>query len=137
MRFFCSASRIDRMRSSTGITRSLHTIVDSAMVSTITMPVAADSPPMNTSRASASCFSAIGSVSTKVSGSAPAAGKCMTPPKAMGTTNRFIASMYSGNSQIALPRWFSLTFSTTAIWNCRGRNMIASIDSTVSHAQLA
>ena len=61
----------------------------------------------------------------------------MTPPNATGTTNTFIASMYSGNSQIALPRWFSFTFSTTAIWNCRGRNMIASIDSTVSHAQLA
>ena len=61
----------------------------------------------------------------------------MTPPKAMGSTNTFIASMYSGNSQIALPRWFSLTFSTTAIWNWRGRNMMASIDSTVSQAQLA
>ena len=39
-------------RSSTGITRSLQTMVESAMVSTITMPVAADRPPMKTSSAS-------------------------------------------------------------------------------------
>ena len=88
-----SESRIERMRSSTGITRSLQTIVDSAIVSTITMPVAADSPPMNTNSASASCFSAIGSVSTNVSGSTPMPAKCMTPPNATGTTNRFIANM--------------------------------------------
>ena len=73
------------------------------MVSTITMPVAADRPPMKTNSASASCFSTMGSVSTNVSGSAPA-GKCMTPPNATGTTNTFIASMYSGNSQIAFAR---------------------------------
>ena len=132
-----SCSRIDRIRSSTGITRSLQTIVESAMVSTITIPVAADSPPMNTSSASASCFSAIGSVSTNVSGSTGTPEKCSTPPKATGSTNTFIASMYAGNSQIALAMCFSFTFSTTATWNCRGRNMIASIDSTVSHAQLA
>ena len=46
-----------------------------------------------------------------------------------------IASMYTGNSQIAFERCFSSTFSTTATWNCRGRNMIAIIDSTVSQAQ--
>jgi hypothetical protein len=48
-----------------------------------------------------------------------------------------IASMYNGNSQIALLRCFSSTFSTTATWNWRGRNMIASIDRIVSHAQFA
>ena len=42
-------------RSSAGITRSLQTMVDSAMVSTMTMPVAADRPPMYTNSASASC----------------------------------------------------------------------------------
>ena len=51
-----SVSRSPFMRSSTGITRSLHTMVESAMVSTITMPVAADSPPMNTSSASHGCL---------------------------------------------------------------------------------
>ena len=92
------------MRRSTGITRSLQTIVDNAMVSTMTMLVAAERPPMNTSSASPCRFSAIGIVSTKVSGSTLAPEKCMTPPNAMGTTNTFIASMYKGNSQIALPR---------------------------------
>jgi hypothetical protein len=45
-----SARPSQRMRSSSGITRSLQTMVDSAMVSTMTMPVAADSPPMKTNR---------------------------------------------------------------------------------------
>jgi len=38
----------------------LQIMVDSAMVSTITMPVAADSPPMKTNSASASWPCAIG-----------------------------------------------------------------------------
>ncbi|MFO1305139.1 MAG: hypothetical protein U1F54_15495 [Burkholderiales bacterium] len=80
------------MRSRTGITRSLQTIVDSAIVST-TIPVAAERPPTNTSSASACCCCAIGSVSTNVSGSTAAPWKCRTPPKAIGTTNTFIASM--------------------------------------------
>ena len=37
------------------MTSEFDTIVESAMVSTITMPVAADSPPMKTSSASALC----------------------------------------------------------------------------------
>ena len=119
------------------MTRSLHTIVDKAIVSTMIMPVAADSPPMNTSKARSSCFSAIGSVSTKVSASTVPSGKRSKPPNAMGRTKMLIASMYTGNSQIAFERCFSSTFSTTATWNCRGRNMIAIIDSTVSQAQFA
>ena len=87
-----SVSRIARIRSSTGITRSLQTIVDSAIVSTITMPVAADSPPMNTNSASASCFSAIGSVSTNVSGSTPRP-EVHDAAERDRQTNRFIASM--------------------------------------------
>ena len=54
-------------RSSQGMTRSLQTMVDKAMVSTITIPVAADKPPMNTRTASASAPCAIGKVRTKVS----------------------------------------------------------------------
>jgi hypothetical protein len=42
-------------RSSTGMTSEFDTIVESAIVSTITMPVAADSPPMKTRSASALC----------------------------------------------------------------------------------
>ena len=64
-------------------------------------------------------------------------GKRSIPPKAIGSTKMLIASMYSGNSQIALFRCFSSRFSITATWNWRGRNMIASIESTVSHPQLA
>ena len=119
------------------MSRSLQTMVESAIVSTITIPVAADSPPMNTSSANSSCFSAIGSVSTKVSASTLPAGKCSTPPNAIGRTKMLMAIMYSGNSQIALLRCFSSTFSITATWNCRGRNMMASIDRMVSHIQLA
>jgi len=35
-----------RWRSSPGITRSLHTMVESAIVSTMIIPVPAESPPM-------------------------------------------------------------------------------------------
>ena len=63
------------------------------MVSTITMPVAADRPPMNTTSASSSCFCDIGSVSTNESASTLPAGKCSRPPKAIGSTNTLIASM--------------------------------------------
>ena len=112
-------------------------MVESAIVSTITIPLAADKPPMNTSSASSSWCSAIGSVSTKVSASTLPEGKCSSPPNAIGSTNTLIAIMYSGNSQIALLRCFSSTFSITATWNWRGRNMIASIDRMVSHIQPA
>ncbi len=68
-------------------------MVESAIVSTITMPVAADSPPMKTSSASSSCFSAIGSVSTNVSASTAPGAKCSRPPNAIGSTKMLIASM--------------------------------------------
>ena len=125
------------MRSSSGITRSLHTIVDSAIVSTITMPVAAESPPMKTKSARPSARCDIGSVRTKVSASTWPGGKCSAPPKAIGSTNRLIASMYSGKIHAARRRWRSSVFSITATWNWRGRKTIANIDSTVSHTQLA
>ncbi len=79
-------------RSSRGITRSLHIIVESAIVSTMTMPVAADSPPMNTSSASVSRLSAMGSESTKVSASTAPPGNCIRPAKAIGSTKMLIAS---------------------------------------------
>jgi len=65
-------------------------MVDSAMVSTITMPVAAERPPMNTNKASVSCWWAIGRVSTKVSASTVPVGKCSSPASATGSTNRLI-----------------------------------------------
>ncbi|MNQ40970.1 hypothetical protein D3C85_546340 [compost metagenome] len=105
------------------------------MVSTMTMPVAADSPPMNTSSANHSWRRAMGRVRTKVSASTVPAGKCIKPAKVIGRTKILIASRYSGNSQIALATWFSLTFSTTLIWNWRGRNRIDSIDRKISETQ--
>ena len=50
--------------SSSGTMRSLLTIVDKATLATITMPVAADSPPMYAAIASHSCPCASGNAST-------------------------------------------------------------------------
>ena len=62
------------------------------MVSTITMPVAADNPPMKTSSASASWRWAMGSVSTNVSASIWPGANCSRPPNAIGSTKTLIAS---------------------------------------------
>ncbi len=121
-------------RSSNGITRSLQTMVLSAMVSTMTMPVAADSPPINTRSVSAGDRSRMGRASTNISGSTSPPGKCRIPAKAMGRTKTLMARRYKGNSQMAFFRWFSSMFSTTAIWNWRGRSSIENIDSTISEA---
>ena len=59
-----ASSLSQRMRSSAGITRSLHTIVDSAIAATTTIAVADDRPPMKASSASAFCPWVIGTVST-------------------------------------------------------------------------
>jgi len=52
-------------------------------------------------------------------------------------TNTFDRQHVERKNQTAVRRCFSSTFSITETWNCRGRNMIASIDNTVSHAQFA
>ena len=82
-----------RVRSSSGITRSLQTMVDTAMVSTMTMPVAADRPPTKASSASAGWPCINGNESTKLSAppSAPAPPSSK-PPSAIGSTNRLISS---------------------------------------------
>ena len=56
------------VRNNKGITKSLHTIVDTAMVSTMTMLVAADTPPTNAIKASQPYPCDKGNDSTKVSG---------------------------------------------------------------------
>ena len=93
-----------RQRSTSGSTNSLLTMVDTAMVSTITMPVAADKPPMKASMASACWPSAKGSESTKFSGFMLPVSKYSKPPNAIGNTNRLISSMYSGNTHSARRR---------------------------------
>ena len=65
---------------------SLEIIVDSATDATITMPVAADAPPIKASMASAGWASASGRLITKESGVIPA-GSSICPAKAIGTTN--------------------------------------------------
>ena len=81
-----------RVRSSSGITRSLQTMVDTAIASTMTMPVAADRPPTKASSASACCPWSSGSESTNISGFMRPGPKCSRPPMAMGSTNRLINS---------------------------------------------
>ena len=66
------ALRDGARRSSSGITRSLQTMVETAIASTITMPVAADSPPDEGGERERRRPLASGSESTKVSGSAGA-----------------------------------------------------------------
>ncbi|KFB70223.1 MAG: hypothetical protein AW09_004679 [Candidatus Accumulibacter phosphatis] len=128
-----SATRLWRI--SSGITRSLQTIVDRAMVSTMTMPVAADRPPTKTSSVRPSCRCDIGKVSTKVSASTPCPAKCSRPPRAIGNTKMLISSRYSGKSHAARFRCASLTFSTTVTWNWRGRKSTAIADNTISENQ--
>ena len=75
------------------MTRSLQTIVESAIVSTITMPVAADRPPMKTSSASASLLLAPSAASARrCRRRTPPPEKCSSPPNAIGSTKMLIAS---------------------------------------------
>ena len=80
------------MRSSTGMTRSLQTMVESAIVSTITMPVAADSPPMKAKSASQRLLLRDRQRQHEGVGvDACPAGKCSSPPSAIGSTKMLIA----------------------------------------------
>ena len=79
-------------RSRAGSSKSLLTMVARAMVSTMTMPVAADRPPMKTNSASQGWPRAMGRVRTKVSASTPPAPKVRTPARAMGRTKRLMSS---------------------------------------------
>ncbi|MDT4850592.1 hypothetical protein FQZ97_847450 [compost metagenome] len=73
-------------RSSKGSSMSLEIMVDSATEATMTMPVAAEAPPMNASMASAGWASASGRLMTKESGVTPA-GRSICPAREIGTTN--------------------------------------------------
>ncbi len=121
-------------RSTIGMTMWFDTMIDSAMLATITIEVAEENPPMNTSRASALWSCSIGRVRTNMSGFEPA-GRVARPTIAIGRVNRLVRNRYSGNSQPAVRRWFSSAFSTTVIWNCRGRQTIAVADRKVRATQ--
>ena len=83
------------------------------MVSTITMPVAADSPPTKAASAKAVWPCDKGIDRMKVSGFTEPAPNNSKPPRAMGKTNRLISNRYSGNTQAARCKCRSSTFSTT------------------------
>jgi hypothetical protein len=78
-------------RSQSGTMMWFDTIVDSASAATITIEVAAENPPRNTSSASPSRPRPSGTVSTKRSGFVPASGSDR-PTTAMGTTKRLMSS---------------------------------------------
>ena len=81
-----------RRCSTSGMTRSLEIMIDSATDSTITMAVAADRPP--TKAAMVSTFDPVcsGSASTNMSLSTEPAGNVIRPASAIGTTNRLIST---------------------------------------------
>jgi hypothetical protein len=81
-----SSTATSRERPSAGSTRSFVIIVASAMLATITIAVAADSPPRNASSASAGSPSRSGSESSSVSG-VPGAGPACSASITTGTTN--------------------------------------------------
>ena len=109
-----------------GISRWFDTMVATAMASTMIMPVAAEKPPMNTIRLSHCLPACMGRPSTNESGSLTDR-PCSSPPAAMGMTNTLMSNMYSGNNHTAVRIWRSCEFSTTAMWNWRGRNWMADI----------
>ena len=71
---------------------SLETMMESATDSTITIAVAADSPPMKTPTLSNGAFPSIGKASTYMSLSIAPNGKVISPASAMGITKRLMAT---------------------------------------------
>jgi hypothetical protein len=86
------AASSTRPRRSRGTASPLHTMMASATDSTITMAVAADSPPTNASSVTASAPAAIGSPSTYMSAGIEPFGSSMSPAAAIGTTNTLIST---------------------------------------------
>ena len=100
-------------RSISGNTIELQTMIDSATVSTITIAVAADSPPMKATIASKLWPCATGKASTKVSPSTGCPLNSSIPAIAMGTTKMLIITRYRGNIHAALRTSWIDVFSTT------------------------
>ena len=81
-----------RRCSTSGMTMSFDTMIDSATDSTITMAVAADSPPTKAAMVRMLEPACSGSASTNMSLSTLPAGNVSRPASAIGTTNRLIAT---------------------------------------------
>ena len=84
----CAARRL----STSGTTISFDTMMASATDSTITMAVAADSPPMKATSVISSERAASGSATTNMSPSIRPAGNVNRPAIAIGTTNRLMST---------------------------------------------
>ena len=85
-------SNVSRRCSTSGMTMSFDTMIDSATDSTITMAVAADRPPTKAAMVSTLEPVCSGSASTYMSLSTVPAGKVSRPASAIGTTNRLIST---------------------------------------------
>ena len=81
-----------RRCSTSGMMMSFDTMIDSATDSTITMAVAADSPPTKAAMVRTLDPACNGSASTNMSLSSLPAGNVSRPASATGTTNRLIAT---------------------------------------------
>ncbi len=81
-----------RRLSRSGITRSLEMVIESATLSTTTMPVAAERPPTIVSSATPCAPALSGSARTVRSRLKEACGKILRPAMARGTTNRLIST---------------------------------------------
>ena len=84
----CAARRL----STSGTTMSFDTMMASATVSTITIAVAAERPPMKASSVTISECAASGSATTNMSLSTRPAGNVSRPAIAIGSTNRLIST---------------------------------------------
>ncbi len=83
---------VARRLSTKGTTMSFDTMIASATDSTITMAVAAESPPTKAISVINSECAAIGSASTNMSLSTRPAGKVSRPAMAIGSTNRLMST---------------------------------------------
>ncbi len=83
---------VSRRCSTSGMTMSFDTMIESATDSTITMAVAADNPPTKAAMVSTFDPACSGSASTNMSLSMWPAGNVSRPASAIGTTNRLIST---------------------------------------------
>ena len=81
-----------RRRSTSGMTMSFDTMIESATDSTITIAVAADRPPTKATIANTLDPLCSGSASTNMSLSISPLRKVKSPASAIGTTNRLIST---------------------------------------------
>ena len=95
------------------MTRAFAVMVESAMLITITIAVAAERPPRKAMSVSQLAPSAIGSVRTIASAWCTPASPWAAPLNTIGTTSTENNPRYSGNSQRAVPTSLESAHSTT------------------------